>query len=151
MRRAIKTITRRAGIEVSQYRPAATRRAVILKSHEIDIVLDVGASKGSYGAELRRSGYAGTIISFEPLDDAFRELALRARADPRWHCHRVALGERMGAAELGIASNSASSSLPADARGACSVCPGSCDGLEHRRWSSEPWTHSNSNLTARLS
>ncbi|MEU0217078.1 FkbM family methyltransferase, partial [Streptomyces sp. NPDC006265] len=56
---------------------------LILRSR-IDVVLDVGANRGQYAAMLRRFGYRGRIVSFEPLHEPLRTLRRRAAADPLW-------------------------------------------------------------------
>ena len=77
----------------------------------IDVVLDVGANEGSFGRALRADGYAGRIVSFEPLSHAYAKLERAAEADPAWQCMRVALGAQSGRAVLNVAGNWASSSL----------------------------------------
>ena len=68
-----------------------------LFSHlRINCALDVGANRGQYGLFLRRIGYEGWIISFEPSPADFERLAERAAPDPRWRVHRLALGEQEG-------------------------------------------------------
>jgi FkbM family methyltransferase len=111
LEQAVKQLAHRFGLEIGHYRPPGPRRMRMLAKHEIGVVLDVGANLGQYALELRRHGYRGRIVSFEPLTGAFTELARAAAADPDWELHRVALGAEVGAATIGVASNLASSSL----------------------------------------
>jgi FkbM family methyltransferase len=71
----------------------------------------VGANIGGYGSELRAFGYAGQIISLEPLASAFAELSRRAQTDPNWECLNIAAGERNPDTTINVASESGSSSL----------------------------------------
>lgn len=66
----------------------------ILSQYDIDVVLDIGANWGQYGKELREMGYAGEIHSFEPVQEAYNILSATSAKDPRWHCHRLALGAK---------------------------------------------------------
>lgn len=80
-------------------------------AHGVDLVLDVGASDGGYGRQLRQFGYTGRIVSFEPLSAAFGRLSEHVAGDPAWTARNCALGEDAGEAVINIASNSSSSSL----------------------------------------
>lgn len=85
-----------------------------LERHGIELVLDVGANRGQYGGSLRRAGYGGKIISFEPLTEAFSKLQQTCAEDEDWSCCRLGLGERDGDSTINISANSVSSSfLPA--------------------------------------
>ena len=77
----------------------------------VDLVLDIGANVGSTGLDLRRHGYAGKIVSFEPQSRPFQELQRAADADPRWECRRVALGEAEKSLPINVSGFSPSSSL----------------------------------------
>jgi FkbM family methyltransferase len=71
----------------------------------------VGAGIGQFAGWLRREGYAGRIVSFEPVGEAFSELEQRAAADPAWTCVNFGLAERDGDAVVNVAGNLWSSSL----------------------------------------
>src|SRR5688500_11744763 len=70
----------------------AHRRVRLIRQHGISHVFDVGGSDGRFGFELRRFGYEGRIVSFEPLETAYRLLARRAARDPLWETLPYALG-----------------------------------------------------------
>jgi FkbM family methyltransferase len=75
----------------------------LLESLAVNCVIDVGAHTGGYGSELRKSGYRGEIVSFEPVSASFAALQHRAKADPNWQTHRLALGRTSGSAKLYVA------------------------------------------------
>lgn len=73
------------------------RVAGILAERGITGVLDVGANRGGYGASLRRAGYRGRIVSFEPGAAAHQALTRAAEGDPAWLvAPRMALGREAG-------------------------------------------------------
>lgn len=83
-----------------------------LKSHDINLVFDIGANIGQFASELRRSGYKGRIVSFEPLPQAFEALNKLAHNDADWIIHpRCAVGNNIGVVEINVAENSVSSSI----------------------------------------
>jgi FkbM family methyltransferase len=114
LKESVRKILRSAGLEL--VRPAGSRRAVILRHHGIQTVLDVGANKGQFGAELRAWGFRGRIISFEPTSAAFEVLSKRAVTDQCWTVFNFALGAEDSVAEINVASGSgvSSSLLPMD-------------------------------------
>ncbi len=81
-----------------------------LKSHRVDVILDVGANSGQYAAGLRKAGFRGRIVSFEPLSRPFSQLAAKASKDPRWDCRRCALGDSDGTISINVAGNAGESS-----------------------------------------
>jgi FkbM family methyltransferase len=110
----IKRLLRNAGYTASRYDPRRDSDAVrqrLLESASINTVLDVGANSGQYGEQLRRCGYQGKIVSFEPLSSVFVQLQKRAAGDALWHTERCALGDREEVSSINISGASASSSL----------------------------------------
>lgn len=71
-----------------------------LESRDVDTVIDVGANVGQFGESLRANGYRGRIISFEPTQAAYDELARKAAADGNWETHHCGLGAQPGTAIL---------------------------------------------------
>jgi FkbM family methyltransferase len=108
---------RRFGYELHPYPApprvdyADRRRERLLRSRKITLLLDVGANTGEFAASVRASGYAGRIVSFEPLSEPHVRLLERSSADPRWDVRKLALGDTDGSAEINVAGNIASSSL----------------------------------------
>ncbi|MBI5004018.1 FkbM family methyltransferase [Candidatus Kaiserbacteria bacterium] len=62
-----------------------------LPHYRVDCVFDVGANEGQYAMMLRRTGYKGPIISFEPVPRALEKLRKNAKKDPNWFVEAVAL------------------------------------------------------------
>lgn len=62
----------------------------------INCVLDVGANRGQFAQGLRRIGYKGWIISFEPSPGDFAVMQSQMRHDRKWQGHQMALGRENG-------------------------------------------------------
>jgi FkbM family methyltransferase len=68
------------------------RVKTIIEKYQINLVIDVGANEGQFASELRRNGYQGKIISFEPISSAFAKLKAVASNDRHWDVYNFALG-----------------------------------------------------------
>ena len=74
--------------------------------------MDIGANTGQFASEVRKKGYNGKIISFEPLADARKKLEENASKDKNWIVHeQAALGDHNGFVDINISKNSVSSSI----------------------------------------
>ncbi|MGW5433705.1 FkbM family methyltransferase [Streptomyces sp. NPDC004059] len=100
------------GIDVMRFPEGAFeyRLAQLLSCFDVDVVIDVGAHRGQYGAMLRRFGYRGRIISFEPLGGPFETLRRRAAADALWTAFPYALGDEDATVTINVSGNDAASS-----------------------------------------
>lgn len=84
----------------------------VLRLHAIDLVIDIGANEGQYAQRLRRAGYDGRIVSFEPQSAAHRALTEAAASDGAWQvAPPLALGEAAGEGQLNLSADSGMSSL----------------------------------------
>jgi len=111
----LQRLARRLGYDLiarTKARPLQAQLIAVLDRFEIAAVLDVGANVGQYGTALREWGYAGRIVSFEPLAEAHRLLERRAAADPAWRvAPRMAIGDRDGEVEIEVSAESDMSSV----------------------------------------
>jgi FkbM family methyltransferase len=87
------------------------RRAHILQSKQINLLLDIGANVGTYAITARHTGYKGFIISFEPLTKSYHILKKNAVSDPKWYCQQLAIGETDSVVEINVSNHITSSSL----------------------------------------
>jgi FkbM family methyltransferase len=114
VKNATRSTLRRIGLDVIRYNPQKSHEAALAKllaAREIDTVLDIGANQGQYATMVRRAGFRGKIISFEPLPEAHSKLTQAAARDPLWTvAPRMALGDHDGTLLMHVAGNSASSS-----------------------------------------
>jgi FkbM family methyltransferase len=83
----------------------------ILHHFGIDLVIDIGANRGQFARTLRRLGYSGEIVSFEPIDHLCRELASTASSDGAWFVHRCAIGATETSLPLNVYADNLFSSL----------------------------------------
>jgi FkbM family methyltransferase len=76
--------------------------AWLLRRYEVDCVLDVGANNGQFAAGLRRDGYRGHIVSFEPVPAFADALEKLAAGDDKWSVRRIALGSSEGTVPIHV-------------------------------------------------
>lgn len=85
------------------HKTPAGQLMLMIADHRIDCVLDVGANVGQTGNKLRRLGYRGRIVSFEPLSGAHAKLLAAAQGDADWIvAPRMAIGEEDGEITLNV-------------------------------------------------
>lgn len=78
----------------------------LLRTLKINCVIDVGAHVGEFYDVVRATGYAGRIVSFEPVPESFSALQQRASKDSRWRGFNCALGEQRGVVPINLPSSS---------------------------------------------
>jgi FkbM family methyltransferase len=106
----VRGMLRRIDLDVSRG-PYATRLVRTMDAHGFDTLLDVGANVGQFGALARDAGFAGRIISCEPLTGAFAQLRGRADRDGHWTALHTAVGSEPGTTTINVSANSFSSSV----------------------------------------
>jgi FkbM family methyltransferase len=85
----------------------------VLRAGRVDCVIDAGANVGQYAKKLRRVGYRGRIVSFEPVQEAFDKLALAAEGDDNWWVRHEGLAAKDGTATMQAMHGTMSSMLEA--------------------------------------
>jgi FkbM family methyltransferase len=108
IRSFVRSCAHRLGLDLARYVPLS--RA--LSANAITTVFDIGANQGQFGRELRRDGYRGRIISFEPMSAAHAVLLGKSRGDSLWSVHeRCAIGAEDKTISINVSKNSGSSSI----------------------------------------
>lgn len=112
MKILIKDIFKKLGIQVKKFSGSDIgRRILLMKKNDINKIIDIGANIGQYALEVRRDGFKGGIVSFEPLAEAFSKLKDYAKNDKNWQVYNCALGNEDGHTFINVAGNSVSSSI----------------------------------------
>lgn len=108
-----RRLLRRAGFDITRHPSRLSyewQLTLLLRKLDTNCVLDVGANEGQFASFLRRSGFDGWIVSFEPIPEVFARLQRRMSHDPKWRGVNCALGEREYEAELNVAGGDAQAS-----------------------------------------
>jgi len=84
---------------------ALTSLRRFLVDHRVNLVFDVGANEGHFVTKLRRLGFHGPIVSFEPDPRTYAHLVAHHGSDPHWRGYPVALGDTDTEATLNLAAN----------------------------------------------
>lgn len=94
------------------YGEAENELLKIMKSVNVDLVLDIGAGRGQFSSKLLDYGFKGNILSFEPLSKLYIELQKNAYKYSSWHVfERVAIGDHEGEAKMNISNLVSNSSI----------------------------------------
>jgi len=83
----------------------------MLNDLQVTCLVDVGANAGQYARLIRRLGFTGTIVSFEPNPAVFRTLQQSRAGDPNWKGVNCGLGSEDGELEMNIFEESLISSF----------------------------------------
>tara|TARA_B100000963_G_C22639349_1_gene679505 strand:+ start:375 stop:1097 length:723 start_codon:yes stop_codon:yes gene_type:complete len=103
------------GYEVSKINKEGThlfRIKNFMSSLNTDLVLDVGANIGQFAKSIRKTGYDGEIISFEPLSEVYDKLIKNSINDKKWKVYpKCAIGSSRSEVTINVSKNLFSSSV----------------------------------------
>ena len=117
LKNIVRPAVRRLGFDIVRFNPqsmpspADRLRQRLLSDLNVDTVIDVGANVGQFASGVRKHGFTGRIISFEPLLEPFTALRSRSTSDGNWQAINLALAATAEETQLNVAANSESSSL----------------------------------------
>ena len=107
-----KKIINPLGVDIMGYPHRLVQNRIrLMNLHDISVVFDIGASTGQYVNEIRKAGYQGKIVSFEPLKRAFLSLKKSSEKDDKWQILNMAVGNTIGELEINVSANLVSSSF----------------------------------------
>jgi len=106
-----RSLLHRAGIDVTRWphRPedglidwALTE---VIRSRNVNCVIDVGGNRGLFAQRVRKLGYKGRIVSFEPSPTTLPVIRAAAEHDPDWIVRPVGLSSKPGQSVLRLHQN----------------------------------------------
>ena len=102
-------------LKLKRFSPSASyelRTATILKSQQIDFVIDIGANTGQFAESLFDFGYQGKVLSFEPVKSAYDVLQKRSSSVENWEvAERCAIGDQDGQVTIHVSNDTQFSSI----------------------------------------
>lgn len=115
MKTLLKRLFKLLGYRIEKtnvYRDDAYHLSLSMRHLDIGFVIDAGANRGQFSENLLNAGFAGKIISIEPLTEAWKELANKAKKYDQWTVYdRAALGAASGISTINVSNNLDSSSI----------------------------------------
>ena len=79
---------------------------------KVDLILDIGANKGQFGAMIYDYGYSNSILSFEPLSSMYTLLNNRANAIKQWHIYeQCCIGDKETTTTINVSNMIGNSSV----------------------------------------
>lgn len=86
--------------------------SIVKNLHGLNVshVIDVGANVGQFGIDLRRHGFIGQIISYEPVQETFKSLVQTTIRHQPWTAIRLGLGSSESESIINVSGNDGLSS-----------------------------------------
>jgi FkbM family methyltransferase len=81
-----------------------------LEDSKVSYVLDIGANVGQFGLDIRRHGFQGQIISYEPVRESFDSLTQTLKRHQPWKAFQLGLGSAESERTINISGNAGLSS-----------------------------------------
>lgn len=81
-----------------------------LEELKIQNVIDVGSNVGQFGLDLRRHGFKGLIVSYEPVEETCRLLTRTVKEKQPWKIFQMGLGSIESQGEINVSANDGLSS-----------------------------------------
>jgi len=81
-----------------------------IENYKINCVVDVGANVGQFGLDIRRHGYKGELVSFEPVAETFDALLRTIKNRQPWKAIQLGLGSRESELTMNVSRNDGLSS-----------------------------------------
>ena len=112
---SVKSFFHFFGLEITRYTSRSSsilQTITTLKHFDCNYLIDVGANTGQFALSIHKAGFKGSILSFEPLPDAWITLSKRVALDKSWNLNpRCAVGDYNGTTIFNVSKNSVSSSV----------------------------------------
>ena len=87
-------------------------KSIVRNLNDLNIrsVIDVGANVGQFGLDVRRHGFDGLIVSYEPVQKSFGVLSQTIKQHQPWKAFQLGLGSEKSERSINISGNDGLSS-----------------------------------------
>jgi len=87
-------------------------KSIVRNLNDLNIrsVIDVGANVGQFGLDVRRHGFGGLIVSYEPVQKSFEFLSQTIKQHQPWTAFQLGLGAEESERSINISGNDGLSS-----------------------------------------
>lgn len=89
------------GIHPMTYFPNG-RLMKLFQTHDINLLLDIGANTGQFAMNIQIYGYKGRIVSFEPVQSAYDELSKNAARVSDWTAMHMGIGDEIREMKINV-------------------------------------------------
>src|SRR5215831_4284567 len=86
--------------DTNQFKPSEANKFIWLSRLNINTIVDIGAHEGEFAMKAYQILPKASIISFEPLEEAFHHLNFNMRTLPNFKAFNCALGDRNSTTEM---------------------------------------------------
>jgi FkbM family methyltransferase len=94
LKKLVKYVLKKVGLDIHKYTPKPVLPlATLFSLYQVDTIFDIGANIGTSVTGFRAIGFQKKIVSFEPIQYLFSQMAVQAAKDQNWVIKNFALGD----------------------------------------------------------
>ena len=90
---------------------AETHACMLCEKENVNCLIDVGSHHGEYALRMRKAGYKGRIVSYEPVTENYAVLKEKSADDNNWFIHHAGMADISGTMTMNVTVGTEAASL----------------------------------------